>query len=272
MPPEPRPLGHPLSRAPVERFVAGVDDGVKVPAFLARAEEEKGFLLALDDDGKERLASDSFVLAARKMGWTVCGLDPRGIGELTVSKPAWTAAVSLLLDEYFVQRQAGDLQALSTALQATAGATGKPFACYARGPNTSLILVHALPGLTQDNRMDVQWYILRDGFLSYRQFLERPVSLERSYALFADSEQEATSEKEIPFHLFPHRALERLDMLTTLGAVQAPGFVVDPLDGDWQLATASRSRYPVPAQVQLVFSGESGGQPERLIQTPRREQ
>ncbi len=93
--------------------------------------------------------------------------------ELTVSKPAWTAAVSLLLDEYFVQRQAGDLQALSTALQATAGATGKPFACYG-APNTSLILVHALPGLTQDNRMDVQWYILRDGFLSYRQFWSVP--------------------------------------------------------------------------------------------------
>jgi hypothetical protein len=251
--------------------VADAGDGVGVPAFLARAKDEKGLLLALDDRGKERLASDPFVLAAGKKGWTVCGLDPRGIGELAVSKPAWTAAVSLLLDEYFVQRQAGDLRALSAALQATEGATGRPFACYARGPNTSLVLVHALPGLTRGRRTAPQWYILRDGFLSYRQFLERPVSLERSYALFADREQEATSEKEIPFHLLPHRALERFDIMGTLGSVEAPGFVMDPLDGDWQPATASRSRYPVPSQVHLVFSGESGSQPERLIQAPRSE-
>lgn len=124
--------------------------------------------------------------------------DTRGIGELAVSKPAWTAAVSLLLDEYFVQREAGDLRALSAALQ-------------------------------------------------------------------------ATSEKEIPFHLLPHRALERFDIMGTLGSVEASGFVVDPLDGDWQPATASRSRYRVPSQVHLVFSGESGSQPQRLIQAPRSE-
>jgi len=270
-PHKPLPLGNPLSRAPVERFVAAAGDGVKVPAFLARAEDEKGFLLALDDRGKEWLASDPIVMAARKKGWTVCGLDPRGIGELAVSKPAWTAAVSLLLGEYFVQRQAGDLLALAAALQATEGAAGKPFACYARGPSAALLLVHALPELARGHRTAPQWHILRDGFLSYRQFLERPVSLERSYALFGDREKEATSEKEIPFHLFPHRALERLDIMASLGSVKAPGLVVDPIDGDWQPATVFGSRYRVPPQVRLVFGSEWGSQPERLVQDPRSE-
>jgi hypothetical protein len=116
----------------VERFVAAAGDGVGIPAFLARAEDERGFLLALDDRGKEWLASDPIVLAARKKGWTVCGLDPRGVGELSVSKPSWTAAVSLLLGEYFVERQAGDLRALAAALHATEGAGGKPLASKLR--------------------------------------------------------------------------------------------------------------------------------------------
>jgi len=113
--------------------------------------------------------------------------------------------------------------------------------------------------------------ILRDGFLSYRQFLERPVSLERSYALFADREKEASSEKEIPFHLVPHAALERCDMAATLSSVKASGFVVDPLDGDWQPVPVSRSRYRVLSQVHPASWDEYGSQPERLVQAPRSE-
>lgn len=267
---ESRVLGKPLSGATVERFVVAGGDKVGVPAFLARAEDEKGFLLALDDRGKESLASDPIVLAARKQGWTVCGLDPRGVGELAVSKPAWAAAVSLLLGEYPVEQQAGDLRALAAALQATEGARGKPLAYYGRGPEAALVVVHALPELARSQATAPQWYILRDSFLSYRQFLERPVSLERSYALFADREKEAASEKEIPFHLVPYRLLERGDMMALLSSVKASGFVVDPLNGDWQPVPVSRSHDQVPSQVRLVSWDQYKSQPERLVPVPRR--
>ena len=90
-------------------------------------------LVALDDRGKEALASDPVVETAHARGWAVCGVDPRGIGESATDKTGWVFAVSLLLGENFVGRQAWDLGRVLEALGAAGGFPGKPVGLYARG-------------------------------------------------------------------------------------------------------------------------------------------
>ncbi len=162
-----------------------------------------------------------------------------------------------------------DLLAMAAALQAAVGNPRKPFACYARGPNAALVLVHALPELNRSERTAFQGYVLREGFLNYRQFLERPLALERSYALFAEKGKETTAEKEIPFHFIPHRALARFDLMDMLDAVKASGVVVDPFDGDWQPTTISRSRDRTPRNVRVLSWRECESEPGCIIPVPR---
>ena len=197
---------------------------------------------------------------------------PAGSENWRFPSPRWTAAVSLLLDEYFVERQAGDLRAIAGCATGKRRRCGKPLAYYAaRYRARSLVLVHALPDLTRIHGTASQWYILRDSFLSYRQFLERPQSLECSYVLFADWDKEAASEKEIPFGLVPYRAVERYDVMDMLGSVKASGFMVAPLDGERQPMAVSAPRYRIPSRVRLISWDEYRSQSDRLVQVPRRE-
>jgi dienelactone hydrolase len=215
-----------LAEARLQRVEVPADDGVRLPAFLVRAERECGVLVALDDRGKESLATDELVAKALGNGWSVLGVDVRGLGELATSKTGWIAAVSLLLGENFVERQARDLVA-------AAGATEKPLALYARGDNAALAATYAVAGL--GNRL--RWYALRGGFSSFRQFLDRPESLARSYALFSDSrdpERLAAYDREIPFGYFVFDALRRFDLPQLLGRSPARGYLIDPVDGDWK--------------------------------------
>ena len=101
----------------LERLLVPSEAGLDVPAFLLRpAGEVQGVLVALDDRGKEVLASDPVVETAHARGWAVCGVDPRGIGESATDKTGWVFAVSLLLGENFVGRQAWDLGRVLEAL------------------------------------------------------------------------------------------------------------------------------------------------------------
>ena len=108
-----------LGDARLQRLLVPSEAGLDVPAFLLRpAGEVRGVLVALDDRGKEALASDPVVETAHARGWAVCGVDPRGIGESATDKTGWVFAVSLLLGENFVGRQAWDLGRVLEALGA----------------------------------------------------------------------------------------------------------------------------------------------------------
>jgi pimeloyl-ACP methyl ester carboxylesterase len=119
-------------------------------------------LVAVDKRGKEELASDLVVREANAQRWSICGLDSRGIGESATTQKGWLAAVSLLLNENFVLQQGEDIARVIRAFP------DKQVALYARGDDATLAVAYAMviaPDLT--------WFVLQDGFLSLRQFLER---------------------------------------------------------------------------------------------------
>ena len=101
--PDRRTSPAPAQPVRLQRLVIPTEPGITVPAFLLRPPgEPRGVVVAVDDRGKEVLASDPVVLEAFERNWAVCGIDPRGIGELATTKPGWVFAVSLLLGENFV--------------------------------------------------------------------------------------------------------------------------------------------------------------------------
>ena len=183
-------------------------------------------VLALDDDGKESLASDRALGQFLDAGWSVCGVDPRGIGEMAVLQKGWLAVVNLLLGDNLIALQAHDV--------ARAGAVfrGKPIAVYARGNNAALAATYLIP-----NQEGLQWYILRDGFVSFRQFIERPKSLEASYRLRGADGRNMWFDREIPLAYFPFDALRWFDLPQLLSASAARGLVLNPINGDWESMT-----------------------------------
>jgi dienelactone hydrolase len=247
-----------LKKVRLQRLEIPSESEISVPAFLLRPEgPEKGVLVAVDDRGKEELASDPLISQAVQQGWAVCGADPRGIGELATTKNGWVAAVSLLLGENFVWRQAFDMTNVMRYFAASSDYTNKPIGLYARGDNASLAATYALA-----QKPSVDWFILRGGFLSYRQFLERPVSMRASFKLLTeDSGRTGTHDHEIPFQYFAFDVLHHFDLPELLASAQAKGIIVNPIDGDWNRMAASEARRVVPSKVQVV----SEDQPDKAI-------
>jgi dienelactone hydrolase len=218
------------------------------PAFLIQPKQgrEGGVVVALDDRGKEALASDPVVTEALARGWAVCGIDPRGIGERATTKMGWLAAVSLLLDDWFVRRQAADIL---TALRAFPKRT---VALYARGDNAGLAAAVAL------NENPVQWFVLRDSFLGFPQFVTRPKSLELSYQLRStDKDRLLPYDREIPFFYFPFRAWERTAIKAMFA--RSPGLIVNPINGDWERMDEPDTRALLPGSVQVRVTDAPGG-------------
>jgi dienelactone hydrolase len=202
--------------------------GIMIPGFYLAAPKEKGILIAVDDRGKEELVSDIVIRETAAQGWSICGIDPRGIGESATAQKGWLAAVSLLLNENFVVKQAADIA------RAVRAFPNKPVALYARGHNAALAATYAIaqsPGLS--------WYILRDGFPSFRQFLERPQSLQASYQLKSDDkERNTTYDREIPFFYVPFDAFQQPDIPEMLASSKANGVMINSIDGDWNVIPA----------------------------------
>jgi hypothetical protein len=217
------------------------DSELNIPVRWWRPEgRPRGVVVAVDDRGKDALDSEPVVQALLKRGWAVCGADPRGIGELATTKPGWVFAVSLLLGENFVQRQGGDL---ARSIE-QAGAT----AHYARGDDASLAATYALAG-----RSKLRWFILREGFVSFRQFFERPESLKASFALQTEERfRTATYDREIPYHYFVFDALRSFDLPQLLASTRAKGLVVNPIDGDWKPLAVPTARKLLPARIRVV--------------------
>jgi hypothetical protein len=254
----------------LQRLVIPVEPGLEIPAFLARPEgEAKGLAITVDDRGKEAIAAEPSFNRLLGEGWAVCGLDPRGIGELATTQMGWVSAVSLLLGENFVSRQGCDMRRSARALAASEPFEGKPLGLYARGPNAALAATYLLAQEARGRRLPVRWYVLRDGFVSYQQFLDRPQSIEQSFRLQSSSKERFTPyDREIPFHFFPFRVLSHFDLPQLLGESSARGLIVNPIDGDWLPMSEPDARKLAPANVKVVVDGDPESSILELIRMP----
>src|SRR4029434_7327129 len=172
------------------RVLIPVDEKLDVPGFVIRPTGiERGLLLALDDRGKEAAVADLPVDMLLARGWALAGGDPRGFGELQTVQRGWVAAVSLLIGENFVGRQTLDLA------HAVAALAPKSLGIYARGENAALAATYFLASAPK-----VRFFIVRDGFVTLRHFLERPASLTLSFRLQNEDRDRITAfDREIPF-------------------------------------------------------------------------
>jgi dienelactone hydrolase len=259
MPPAP-PARVRLGDDRLQRLLIPSETGLDVPAFLLRPEGEvRGVLVALDDRGKETLATDPVIEAAHARGWAVCGIDPRGMGESATDKVGWVFAVSLLLGENFVGRQAWDIGRVLEALGAPGGFPGKPIGLYARGEDSCLAATYAIARASGTGGSPLRWYLLRDGFLSYRAFLDRPKSLPASYRLLPEDRDRTTAfDREIPATFFAVDALRSFDLPQLLAASPARGLVVNPRDGDRGRLPAVAARNLLPTGVGAVSEDDPG--------------
>jgi dienelactone hydrolase len=247
-----------LSGARLERLSIPSEAGLDVPAFLLRpAGDVRGLVVALDDRGKEELASDPVIRQANTQGWLVCGVDPRGIGESAVDKTGWVFAVSLLLGENFVGRQAWDIGRVLEALSGPGAFPGKPIGLYARGEYACLAATYSIARSAEAGQTPLSWYVLRDGFVSYRAFIDRPRSLPASYRLLPEDRDRTTAfDREIPAAFFPFDALRCFDLPQLLATSHADGLIVNPLDGDRDRLPEAAARTILPARIRVVSADE----------------
>ncbi len=257
-----------VSDARLQRLLIPSVAGLDVPAFFLRpAGEVRGLVVALDDRGKEELASDPVIREAHDQGWAVCGMDPRGNGESAVDKTGWVFAVSLLLGENFVGRQAWDVGRVLEALSASGAIPGKPIGLYARGENACLAATYAIARAAEPGRSPLQWYVLRDGFVSYRAFIDRARSLPASHRLLTeDRDRTSAFDREIPAAFFPFNALRWFDLPQLLAASRAEGLIVNPLDGDRNHLPDAVASKILPTRIRVVCADEPATKVGQFIQ------
>jgi hypothetical protein len=228
----------------LQRLLVPSEPDLLIPAFLLRpAGKLKGLLVAVDDRGKEAALSDSAISESLKAGWAVLGVDPRAIGESKTSQNTWLFAISLMQGENLVWRQSGDILRAVEGLTAVPEFRGVPIALSARGPDASLAAAYLLGYSAEAERPKLSWFVLRDGFLTYHDFLDRPKSLPLSYQLLASQQDSMkTLDREIPGSFIPFDVLDHFDIPQLLAAPQIPGLVVNMVNGDWERKSADRVR------------------------------
>jgi dienelactone hydrolase len=218
--------------AVVERLEWRSSDGVMIPGLLiAPPGPVQGVLLACSDNGKEALLDHSGIRSAVEAGLAVVAVDVRGSGELSMKKPGWVFATSLMLGENFVGRQALDMLAGRRALAALPEFKGKRVGLFGSGPFAAQV---ALYGSVLDPSF--AWLATEGGFLSFRSFIDRGESLKASYRL-ADTTSAAWDviDREIPASLFVFDVLRRFDLPDLYGMRgMRPLLVVSPIDGERQ--------------------------------------
>jgi hypothetical protein len=216
-----------------ERVSWSAPDGLRISGdLLAPPGVWKGALLVAGDGGKETLRDHPVVREALGAGMGVILCDIRGTGELAIRKPGWTFAVSLLLGENFVGRQAIDLVSGVRALGALPELRGKPLAVFGSGPFSSLAALYA--SVLERN---IQALVMEGGFASYRDCVERPLTRSASYLLLAPGEEAAHRvDREIPAALIPFGVLDRFDLPDLRAALRPrPVCVLSTLNGDFDV-------------------------------------
>ena len=202
--------------------------GVRIPLLSMRpgpigASPANGVLVAIDDRGKEELVSDPIVReAVEKRGWQIRIIDPRGIGEMRGKKAGWAYRTSLLMGEDFVWRQAEDIRYYVECADRSASHI---VGLYARGPNATLAAAYALATA----RPQPEFAVFRDGFLSFREVVQRKDALESASG---DGNTEADVSlwgDETPDHWFPLGGLQAGDLPAFFEARRGREFIIDPL-------------------------------------------
>src|SRR6185436_6742109 len=179
-----------------ERVGWRTPDGVSIPGVLLSpgAKGVNGVLVAIGDQGEEAVLRHPALRTANEAGWTVVVADLRGMGDLTITKPGWVYAMSLLLGENFVGRQAMDLIVGVRAVRAEPWMRGKPAAVLGVGTFASLAALYAAV-----LEPDIAWVAGEQGFHSFRDFVVRPRSSRLSFSLAEPGrEREVTLDREIP--------------------------------------------------------------------------
>jgi len=242
----------------VQRLQVTGEGDVVIPAFLYQPPGTAGLLVAIDDRGKKSVPADHLVLKAAGKGWAICGVDPRGIGELAVEEMGWVVAVYLLNGENFVWDQAGDVRRMISGLAKTTEFSGKPVVLYARGENAGLIAVYAAAQASQAGSSPIGGLVLRESFISFRHFIDRPKSMAKSFRLLNSSDRIAL-DREIPFHFFVFDVLRHFDLPGLLEMSSVPGIVIDPINGDREVMTQREAEELLPNSVRA-------GSPETVAQ------
>jgi hypothetical protein len=159
----------------------------------------------------------------------------------------WVSAVSLLLNENFVGRQAFDpcraLKFLSTA----GTFEGKPFPLYARG--------NRCPSRHLCNRLAfgseivsaARWFPQLPAILRPSAFLKVSFNLQT-----AASGSAVPLEREIPFQFFPFCGLRHFDLPQLLASTRAIGLIVHPIDGDWNRMSETDARRLLPSRIRIL--------------------
>jgi formylglycine-generating enzyme required for sulfatase activity/dienelactone hydrolase len=207
-------------------------DGLELCGVLLKPPgDPKGALLAAADSGRESLRTHPAVTEALASGMEVLLADPRGLGELATDKPGWTFAVSLLLGENFVGRQALDLVGGWRGLYARPELAGKPIAILGSGPFASMAALYAA---VLEPR--VSGLIMEGGFASYRSFIERPKTLPDSYRLLKPGQEASYRvDREIPAALIPFDVLGQFDLPDLVRSLAPrPVAVLSTIDGDFK--------------------------------------
>jgi hypothetical protein len=162
------------------------------------------------------------------------------------------------------------------ALGAAGPYAGKPVGLYARGQDACLAATYAIARASEPGHGPLRWYLLCDGFLSYRAWIDRPRSLQESYRLLPEDRDRTTAfDHEIPASFFAFNALRSFDLPQLLALSQARGLVVNPLDGDRERLPEKVALSLLPERVQAVSAAEPRqrvmeflkvvmGQPNRL--------
>ena len=258
--PAPQPSRLRVERIRLQRLMIPTEPGITVPAFLLQPPKEvRGVVVAVDDRGKESLATDPVVAEAFDRGWAVCGVDPRGIGESSTSKTGWVFAVSLLLGENFAGRQAYDVSRVIDELNTPGAFPGKPTGLYARGQNASILAIYTIArdGRGEAGPARLAWHLLRDGFLSYRAFFERPKALRESFRLMpADGNRTTSFDREIRAAFFVFDVLRHGDLPQLLASTRAEGLIVNPIDGDGDRLSEAAARKLLSRRIRVISAVE----------------
>lgn len=210
--------------------------GIPAAARGARSTDDECTLLTIADNDTSGLPGG--ILPDR--GWKAQAARVRGLNGDVVPQAGWQAATGLLLGENPVGRQTEDLE---RALRDV----GRCAAVYAQGHNAALVATYAAARDPQR----AAW-ILRDGFITYHHFIQRPAEAARSFELKAEDRDRTTAfDREIPFAYVPFGALRHFDLPDLLATAHRV-IVVNPIDGDWKPVTSAVAKRWLPRSAAVV--------------------
>ena len=257
-----------ILRMKEQRLLIPSEPDLELPAyFLVPASQPKGLLIGACDGGKELLAESAVLRQALELGWAICGADPRGIGELATAHNGWIFAVSLLLGENLQWRQGWDIAQAVRYLASLARFRGLPVVLYGKGQASSLAVTYALQ-MIDTGKVPRRGFILEDGFVSFRQFIDRPESQAKSYRLqHCEPKLEKPLDREIPAAYFVFDALRHFDLPQLLDASGAPGLALNPINGDWHRMSAHDAGHLLPARVRAVQSNAPEDEIRRYLRS-----